>query len=59
VDQLTVEDVLDSPHMAIGTVEQIVEQLEVARERWGIAYVEVSSTDSEAVAPIMERLNGR
>jgi len=59
VDQLTVEDVLDSPHIAIGTVEQIVEQLEIARERWGIAYLEVSSTDSEAVAPIMERLNGR
>ena len=47
------------PHMAIGSVEQIVEQLEVARERWGFSYLEVSSTDAEAVAPIMERLNGR
>jgi len=59
VDQLTVEDVLDSPHVVIGTVEQIVEQLEIARERWGIAYLEVSSTDAEASAPVMERLNGR
>ena len=45
--------------MAIGSVEQIVEQLEIARERWGFSYLEVSSTDAEAVAPIMERLNGR
>jgi hypothetical protein len=40
-------------------VEQLVEQLEVARERWGIAYIEVSSTDAEAIAPVMERLAGR
>jgi probable F420-dependent oxidoreductase len=59
VDQVTVEDVLDSPHMAIGTAEQIVEQFEIARERWGCNYIEVSSSDSEAIAPVMERLNGR
>jgi probable F420-dependent oxidoreductase len=59
VAQLTEQDVLESPHMAIGTVEQIVEQLESARERWGFAYLEVSSSDAEAVAPVLERLNGR
>ena len=59
VDQVSEDDVLDSPHVAIGSVDQIVEQLEMARERWGFAYLEVSSTDAEAVAPIMERLNGR
>ena len=59
VDQMSEQDVLDSPHMAIGTVEQIVEQLEIARERWGFAYLEVSSSDFDAVAPILERLNGR
>jgi hypothetical protein len=59
VEQVTEDDVLDSPHVAIGTVEQLVEQLEVARERWGIAYIEVSSTDAEAIAPVMERLAGR
>jgi probable F420-dependent oxidoreductase len=59
VDQVSEDDVLDSPHVAIGSVEQIVEQLEIARERWGFAYLEVSSTDAEAVAPLMERLNGR
>jgi probable F420-dependent oxidoreductase len=59
LDRLSEDDVLDSPHMAIGTVQQIVEQFEIARERWGFAYQEVSSSDAEAVAPIMERLNGR
>jgi probable F420-dependent oxidoreductase len=59
VEQLTEQDVLDSPHMAIGTPEQIVEQFEIARERWGFAYLEVSSTDAKAVAPVLEKLNGR
>jgi probable F420-dependent oxidoreductase len=59
VDQVSLEDVLASPHMAIGTVEQIVEQFEIARERWGVNYIEVTSTDAKAVAPVMERLNGR
>jgi probable F420-dependent oxidoreductase len=59
LEQLSEQDVLDSPHMAIGTVEQIVEQFEIARERWGFTYLEVSSSDAEAVAPVMEKLNGR
>jgi len=59
VDQVSEDDVLDSPHVAIGTVAQIVEQLEMARERWGFNYLEVSSTDAEPVAPIMAQLNGR
>jgi hypothetical protein len=53
------DDILDSPHIAIGTVEQIVEQFEASRERWGLSYFEVSSTDAEAVAPVLEVLNGR
>lgn len=59
LDELTEDDVLDSPHMAIGTVEQIVEQFEVARERWGFNYLEVSSTDAESVAPVLKQLAGR
>ena len=41
------------------TVEKGKAQWEIARERFGFAYLEVSSTDAEAVAPIMARLNGR
>jgi len=59
VDQITVDDVLESPHVAIGTVQQIVEQLEDARERWGFTYLEISSGDADAVAAVMPRLAGR
>ncbi|MBV9577029.1 MAG: TIGR03621 family F420-dependent LLM class oxidoreductase [Chloroflexi bacterium] len=59
VEQLSEDDLLESPYLALGSVEQIVEQLEISRERWGFNYLEVSSTDAEAVAPIMARLNGR
>jgi hypothetical protein len=59
VEQLTEDDVLDSPHVVIGSLQQIVEQLEAARERWGFSYIEVSSSDAEAIAPVLERLIGR
>jgi probable F420-dependent oxidoreductase len=59
VEHVTEDDVLNSPHVAIGSPQQIVEQFETARERWGIAYIEVSSTDADAIAPVIEQLAGR
>jgi probable F420-dependent oxidoreductase len=59
VEALTEDDVLSSPHIAIGSVQEIVEQFEVSRERWGFNYLEVGSTDAESVAPVMEALTGR
>jgi probable F420-dependent oxidoreductase len=56
VDQLTEDDVMDSPHMAIGSTEQIIEQFEEGRARWGFSYLEISSADADAVAPVMDRL---
>ena len=55
-EALTEDDILDSPHIAVGTVNQIVEQFQTQRDRWGINYFEVSSTDMDALAPIVERL---
>lgn len=55
VEQLRRLDVLEAPHMGMGRVEQF----EMARERWGFAYLEVSSSDAEAVAPGMEKRKGR
>ena len=43
----------------IGTAQQIVEQLEEARERWGFTYLEVSSSDADAIAAVMPSLSGR
>jgi alkanesulfonate monooxygenase SsuD/methylene tetrahydromethanopterin reductase-like flavin-dependent oxidoreductase (luciferase family) len=59
VDQLSEDDVLESPFVAVGTVEQIVEQFEKARERWGFSFLEIYNSDFEALAPFIERLNGR
>ena len=55
-DGLSTQDVLDSPHVVLGSVAQIVEQLEAQRDRWGITYFEVSSSDADAIAPVIERL---
>jgi len=39
---LTAEEVLSSPHFLVGRVEEIVEDLQARRERWGISYWSVS-----------------
>jgi probable F420-dependent oxidoreductase len=51
-------DVLEIPHFLIGTVEQIVEDLKVRRERFGISYVAIPGEAAEAMAPVVERLTG-
>jgi probable F420-dependent oxidoreductase len=59
VEQITEDDVLDSPHVALGSADQIVEQFQEARERWGFSYFEVSSSDADAIASVLPRLAGR
>ncbi len=53
------EDLRDHPHVLIGSVEEIVEQLESQREVNGISYVTVGAAVLEDFAPIVERLAGR
>jgi probable F420-dependent oxidoreductase len=55
-DALTEQDILDSPHIALGTVAEIVDQFEAQRDRWGISYFEVSSSVMDTMAPIIEHL---
>ena len=58
VAELSEDDILRSPYFALGTVDQIVEQIEAARERWGFSYIQVEGRDVETFAPIKERLTG-
>jgi probable F420-dependent oxidoreductase len=58
-DKVSESDLLASPHLAIGTVDEIVSQFQAARERWGFSYLEVSSGDAHDTAPILQRLNGK
>ena len=55
--ELTVEDVLDSPHIFVGSVAGLTEKILGLRERFGISSVMLD--DVEATAPIVASLAGR
>jgi probable F420-dependent oxidoreductase len=52
------EEILEAPYCLIGTVAQIVEQLQERRDRYGISYITVWGGYTEALAPVIERLAG-
>jgi probable F420-dependent oxidoreductase len=52
------EDVLESPHTFIGTVDALVEKCLMLRERFGISYI-FPLSDPATFAPVVERLAGR
>ncbi|MEJ7563004.1 MAG: TIGR03621 family F420-dependent LLM class oxidoreductase [Ilumatobacteraceae bacterium] len=54
IEGLTEDDALVTPFLALGTPDEIAEQLRVARERWGINYFVVR--DAEGFAPVIARL---
>ena len=56
--QLSVDDILASPYVLIGTVDQIAEHLQVRRERWGFSYYVVFEPYIDAFAPVVARLAG-
>jgi len=55
--ELTEDELLDSPHVFYGTVDQLVDKITGLRERFGISYVLVLG-DMHAFAPVVERLAG-
>ena len=57
--QLTPDEILQSPYVLIGTVDQMVEDLEARRARWGISYYVVFEPYLDAFAPVVARLAGR
>jgi probable F420-dependent oxidoreductase len=52
------ELVLESPHFCAGTSEQIVEQLQERRERYGFNYIVFGGGSHEAMLPIVSKLAG-
>jgi probable F420-dependent oxidoreductase len=56
---LTPHLLLESPNALIGTVESIIETLEVRRERYLISYVAVLDDVIDTFAPVVARLSGR
>lgn len=55
---LSVEDILATPYLWIGTVESICEDVLAARERWGFSYFTVFHHSLEEATPIVARLAG-
>jgi probable F420-dependent oxidoreductase len=56
---LTPAQVLDSPHVLIGTIDQIIVDLEQRRERYDLSYIVVTVNACERFAPVVARLSGR
>jgi hypothetical protein len=56
--QLSAAEILQSPYVLLGTVEQIVEDLQMRRERWGFSYYVIFERDLDTFAPVVARLAG-
>jgi hypothetical protein len=54
--ELSERDILESPHVFIGSVDSLVEKFRMLRERLGINHIFVGE-DYRDFAPIVDRLN--
>lgn len=54
--ELSVEDILNSPYVAIGTFEEIAEQIKRVRELTSMSYVGIFPTQIDAFAPVIPLL---
>jgi probable F420-dependent oxidoreductase len=54
---LSEEDILESPHVFIGSVEGLVEKFQMLRERLGISHIYVGD-EYQDFAPVVEHLTG-
>lgn len=55
---LTPDEILASPYVLIGTVDDMADDLRARRERWGISYVMTHEAFIDALAPVVARLAG-
>ena len=55
--ELTVEEILDSPHVFIGSISDLTRKFVELRERFGISSFLIDDVD--ALAPVVEELAGR
>jgi probable F420-dependent oxidoreductase len=57
--QLTPDEMLQSPYVLIGSIDQMVEDIEARRQRWGISYYVVHEPYLDDFAPVVARLAGK
>jgi probable F420-dependent oxidoreductase len=53
---ISAQDALDSPHALVGTVDQIVDEVQRWRDRWGFTYVSINAEELEDFAPVVEAI---
>jgi probable F420-dependent oxidoreductase len=58
VPELSVEDILVTPYVWIGTVESICDKIRAARERWGFSYFTLFQHSLGAATPLVTKLAG-
>ena len=58
IDDASLDEILASPMVLVGTVDQIIEDLQMRRERFGISYIVLREMVADAFAPVVERLTG-
>ena len=56
--EFTVDDVLTSPYIAIGSFDEIADQIREVRRRTTMSYVGVFPTQMDAFAPVLAQLKG-
>ena len=55
---MTAEQAAGSPHALCGTLDQIADDLEERRERFGISAIGLSASSLDDLAPLISRLAG-
>jgi hypothetical protein len=58
IRNMTPQQLLESPHSVIGSVDQISERLQAHRERYTCSYFVIHDHNMEQFAPIVARLTG-
>jgi probable F420-dependent oxidoreductase len=52
------DDVLASPHVLVGSHQQIAGKMQRLRDDYDLSYVSIDSVSTEELAPVVERLSG-
>lgn len=58
LDEANIDAWLTSPMVLVGTVDQIIQDLQLRRERFGFSYIVLRESVADAFAPVVERLTG-
>jgi probable F420-dependent oxidoreductase len=53
---ISAQEALDSPHALVGSVGQIVDEVQRWRDRWGFTYVSINAEQMEDFAPVLEAI---